>query len=647
MSFSPQFLDELKHRFTLSDIVGRQVKLIRRGREHTGLCPFHNEKTPSFTLNDQKGFYHCFGCGAHGSVFDFVMETEGLSFPEAIEKLAAEVGMEVPKPSREEMQRQEQRTSLSDVMQMCADWYFEQLTKTQAGRGAYDYIRGRGLTDQTLAGFTLGYAPNSRTALKEAMISRKITEEQLIETGMLIKPDGGGASYDRFRDRLMFPITDRQGRMIAFGGRALSKEAKAKYLNSPETVLFHKGQTLYNWATARAASYKTSQVLVVEGYMDVIALSQYGIHEAVAPLGTALTEEQITHLWQMADEPFLCFDGDNAGRRAAERAMERALPMLRAGKSLRFVFMPEGDDPDTLVQRDGKGAFEKLLDEAIPLSAMLWTTLTQNVDASTPERRAGLEKTIFMKLSDIQDEQIKKLYQQDFRNRIFEKFSNKRQSGHGGERGGYQKGGGFNKARGGFNKSGRMTDQLRGSEFGSRGRLAQTQIGKTTGKKAVLDRLEKILLMTVVNHPEILVRYEEEFALFEFTLTGFSAVQTHLLNIIGTLDAEEAEGKLKMAGCWDLVESLRADPILRRDWFIWRDAALSDAVTGFEHVLKRYYSLTEALAAYRQAERDYALDMTPENHARLVAAQEVLRESEEKTANIDHFGLESGRIRAI
>ncbi|WND01732.1 DNA primase [Temperatibacter marinus] len=640
MAFSPQFLDELKHRFTLSDLIGRSVKLVRRGREHTGCCPFHNEKTPSFTVNDVKGFYHCFGCGAHGSVFDFVMENEGLSFPEAIERLAGEAGMEVPKPSPEEMRRHEERASLTEVMQMCADWYHEQLTTTQAGRSAYEYISGRGLSDATLMRFAIGYAPNSKTALKQAMMSRNITEQQLVETGMLIKPENGGMSYDRFRDRLMFPISDRQGRMIAFGGRALSKEAKAKYLNSPETTLFHKGQTLYNWANARQSSYKSGQVLVVEGYMDVIALAQFSIEDAVAPLGTALTEEQITHLWQMTDEPFLCFDGDNAGRRAAERAMERALPMVRPGKSLRFVFMPEGDDPDTLIQREGKGAFEKFLDTATPMATMLWETLTHSVDASTPERRAGLEKTIFSKLAEIQDEQIKKLYQQDFRNRLFEKFKVQRESSP--QKGGYR-GGNFKRGGGKWGKP----DTHQASEIGSGSRLAKTQIGGLTGSGGTLDRLEKIIIATVVFHPEILVRYEESFSRFEFSIASFRPVQTHLLNIAGTLDAEEAEGKLKMAGVWDIIEVLKADPILKKDWFIWPEAALSDALTGFDHVLARYYSLTDSLASYREAERDYMAEMSEESHERFVAAQAAYRESEEKIANIDNFGLESGRIRAL
>lgn len=638
MAFTPQFLDELKQRFTLSDVVGRSVKLIRRGREYTACCPFHNEKTPSFTVNDMKGFYHCFGCGAHGSVLDFVMETQGLGFVEAVEQLAAEAGMEVPRLSAEEVQKQDQRKSLSEVMELCASWYHEQLMKTQRGRDCYTYISGRGLSDITLHDFKLGYAPDSRTALKEAMMARGVTEDQLVDTGMCIKPDDGGPIYDRFRGRLMFPITDRQARMIAFGGRALSKEAKAKYLNSPDTVLFNKGQTLYNWAMARQKAYKSGQVVVVEGYTDVIALAQAGLEEAVAPLGTALTEEQIAHLWQMADEPLLCFDGDKAGRRAAERAMDRALPMLRAGKSLRFVFMPDGDDPDTLVQREGVKAFENLLDTALPLSTMLWSSLTDNVNASTPERRAGLEKNIFIKLGDIEDAQIKKLYQQDFRTRLYEKFGDARQSAY------RQNNHTSFKGRNGY---GKQTLGLQASEFGSGQRLLKTKLGHKDGVGASMDRFEKILLATVIFHPELLVRHEDAFAEVNFTVQGFSAVQTHLLNCVGTLDPDEVESKLKMAGVWDVVEQLQADAVLKKDWFVWPEAKLSDVMTGFDHVLARYTYHVAAVKNFKEAERDYAANMTEESKQRFEAARAILHESEEKTASIDNFGLESGRMSSF
>jgi DNA primase len=634
MALSPQFLDELKHRFTLSDVVGRQVKLVRHGREHTGLCPFHNEKTPSFTVNDQKGFYHCFGCGAHGSVLDFVMGTQGLEFMEAVEMLAGEAGMDVPKQSRDQIERDKKRGTLAEVMEAVTKWYMAQL-KGQIGRAAYDYIKGRGLTDATLERFQMGYSPAARTALKDAMIARGIGEDQLIETGMLIKPEGGGPSYDRFRDRLMFPITDRQGRVIAFGGRALSKDAKAKYLNSPETTIFHKGATLYNWANARAASYDAGQVMVVEGYMDVIALAQAGIDYAVAPLGTALTEEQIAHLWHMADEPILSFDGDNAGMRAAARAVERALPMLRAGKSLRFIIMPDGEDPDSLVQKEGRQAIETLIDSANALVNVLWNNLTTGVPVDTPERRAGLEKKIFGALAEIQDENVKKLYQTEFRNRLWELFRPQRSAPQ--KRAGDSPGFQALRGQGGF----------KARKPVSTGLLGQTSIGRGRGVGPVTDRMEKLIIITLIHHPEILIKHEEEVAHLEFTYPGLDGIRDALLEkaaLAERLDHEAVithlEGRPEMV----TLQKLMNERALRDDWFAWDDAALSDALTGFEHIVSRFQHITATHAAYRQAEADYAEEMTEENHARFVAAQEAFRALEEKEADKDGYRLESGRF---
>lgn len=627
MALSPQFLDELKSRHTLSDVIGRKVKLTRKGRESTGLCPFHNEKTPSFTVNDQKGFYHCFGCGAHGSVIDFVMNTQGMTFPEAVETLAGEVGMEMPRLSREEVERQKERASLTEVMDAVTQWYQTQL-RSQVGKDALGYIQGRGLSNETITRFGLGYAPSSRSALKDAMMARDIEEDQLIETGMLIKPEDGGASYDRFRDRLMFPIADRQGRVIAFGGRALSKDAKAKYLNSPETTLFHKGATLYNWANARAASYDVGQVLVVEGYMDVIALAQYGIDYAVAPLGTALTEEQISHLWQMADEPILSFDGDNAGQRAAGRAVERALPMLRPGKSLRFMMMPPGDDPDTLVQREGRQAIESLIDSSDPLVGVLWNNLTAGVQADTPERRAGLEKKIFTKLAEIQDDNVKGLYQREFRDRLFKHFRPQRSAG----------------------PRGRMQQGGRKRLAPATGLLASTKLGRVKSSAAVTDSIQQLLVLTLVNHPEILVRHEEEVAGLVFTVPGLDGVRNALVEKAAfgeTLDREAVHAHLEGSGQMDIVRKMSADGSLKGDWFAWPEAALSDALTGFEHLLSRYQHITAAKEAYEQAEADYAAEMTDENHARFVAAQATYRALEEKEADKEGYRLESGRFSFI
>ncbi|GHF19122.1 DNA primase [Kordiimonas sediminis] len=633
MALSPQFLDELKHRFTLSDVVGRTVKLVRRGREHTGLCPFHGEKTPSFTVNDQKGFYHCFGCGAHGGVIDFVMGTEGLTFPETIEKLAGEVGMEVPKPSREQVERDKKRSSLSEVMEMVTTWYEAQL-QGAVGASALSYVRGRGLRSDTITSFRLGYAPGGRagrTHLKDAMLARGVTEDQLIETGMVIKPESGGESYDRFRDRLMFPIADRQGRIIAFGGRALSSDVKAKYLNSPETSLFHKGATLYNWANARQAAYDTGQVMVVEGYMDVIALAEAGIPYCVAPLGTALTEEQIAHLWHMADEPILSFDGDNAGRRAATRAMDRALPMLQPGKSLRFLFMPEGEDPDTLVRKEGKTVLETMIDTADPLVSVLWQSLTDGVAVDTPERRAGLEKAIFIKLADIQDENIKKLYQGEFRDRLYQLFRPQKKWTAGHEKGKYS-------PRSGHGRKGQGL---------ATGLLAKTMLGRSRGVEPVTIMIERILLLCLINHPAILLKYTEEVAALNLVDEDLGQIRNLLIQMIDdeiSLDREHVQHQISESGLAHVAGKLMQDKALKGDWFAYPEAALGDAETGFAHTMARYRHLTSARSDYLRAEAEYAADMTEENQERFFAAQQVFRALEEKEATIYGYGIESNKV---
>ncbi|HEY2110443.1 MAG TPA: DNA primase, partial [Dongiaceae bacterium] len=365
MSFTPQFLDELRQRLSLVSVISRKVRLVRRGRESTGLCPFHNEKSPSFTVSDEKGFFHCFGCGAHGDVIGFLMRSEGLSFPESVERLAREAGLALPVSSPEERQRAERQSTLVTAMETAAAWYQEQLAGS-AGRGALDYLRRRGLAEGTIARFRLGYAPEGRTALRDALTRAGVSVELAQEAGLVGKGEDG-ALFDRMRGRVIFPIADRRGRVIAFGGRILG-EGQPKYLNSPETPLFHKGRTLYGLGQALRPAKDAGEVVVAEGYMDVIALSEAGFPQAVAPLGTALTEEQIAELWRLVPEPTLCFDGDAAGERAAARAADRALPLLKPGQSLRFAMLPEGEDPDTLILAEGSAAMRALLDRALPLA---------------------------------------------------------------------------------------------------------------------------------------------------------------------------------------------------------------------------------------------------------------------------------------
>ena len=417
MAFPPGFLDELRARLSLSDVVGRKVSLKRRsGAEYAGLCPFHNEKSPSFTVNDKKGFYHCFGCGEHGDAVGFVMKTEGLSFPESVEKLAREVNLPVPRATPAERERADRAATLQQVVELAALWFQKQL-RLPAGRQGLDYLRGRGLSDAVIDDFRLGFAPDSRDGVIAALKRENVPIEKIVEAGLAIQPEDGREPYDRFRGRVMFVINDRRGRAIAFGGRVMGA-GEPKYLNSPETPLFHKGANLYCLDRARQAATKDQPVIVAEGYMDVIALHGAGFTGAVAPLGTALTEGQLGELWKLADEPYLCFDGDNAGRRAASRAAERALPLLRPGKSLRFLTLPAGEDPDSLIRTRGTDAVRRVLDLARPLSDMIWELEIEGKPADTPERRASLQRSVEQRVAEIADPMVREYYRTDMRNRL-------------------------------------------------------------------------------------------------------------------------------------------------------------------------------------------------------------------------------------
>ncbi len=360
MRFTPQFLDELRARLPVSEVVGRRVKLKKAGREWKGLSPFQQEKSPSFTVNDQKGFYHDFSSGKHGDIISFLMETEGVAFTEAVERLAAMAGVALPAVTPDAARHEQRRKTLYDVMELATKFFADTLASRNGAR-ARGYLADRGISPAVQLQFRIGYAAGERFALKEFLGAQGIPVEDMVEAGLLVAGDDIPVPYDKFRDRVMFPITDLRNRVIAFGGRALEKEVAAKYMNSPETPLFHKGDNLYNLAAARLAAHNGAALVVVEGYVDVIAMVGAGFGASVAPLGTALTENQLALLWKMADEPILCFDGDKAGQKAAWRAAEMALPHLAPGKSLRFALLPEGQDPDDLARSGGRAAIEEVI----------------------------------------------------------------------------------------------------------------------------------------------------------------------------------------------------------------------------------------------------------------------------------------------
>src|SRR6201995_4016113 len=393
MRFTPQFLEELRARLPVSEVVGKRVKLKRAGRAVKGLSPVQQEKTPSFTVNDQKQFSPDFSTGKHGNIFDFVMETEGVSFPEAVERLASMAGLPLPIATPDAARHEQHRKSLYDVMELAAKFFADTLASRNGAR-ARGYLGDRAISPQTQLQFRLGYAPPDRFALKEHLGAHGVPVADMVETGLLIGGDDIPVPFDRFRNRVMFPISDARGRVIAFGGRALEKDVAAKYLNSPETPLFHKGDNLSTLATARQAAHNGAPLIVVEGYVDVIAMVTAGFAASVAPLGTAMTENQLALLWKMADEPILCFDGDRAGQKAMGPAADLAMPHLKPGKSLRFARLPEGQDPDDLARSGGRAAIEEVISAARGLADVIWSREIEGGTYATPERRAALEARI-------------------------------------------------------------------------------------------------------------------------------------------------------------------------------------------------------------------------------------------------------------
>jgi DNA primase len=421
MAFPPGFLDELRSRVSLADLVGKRVRLTRKGREFGGLCPFHNEKTPSFYVVEDKGFFHCFGCGAHGDAIGFVMRSESLDFIEAIERLAGIAGIAVPQQTPQERERAQRQKTLLEALAAAAKFYEDRLWSPSGARGR-EYLASRGLDEETMRRFRLGWAGEDRNALRRAL-TPELPLALLLDAGLLHASDRGGEPYDFFRERVIFPIGDRAGRVIAFGGRALG-DAQPKYLNSPEHPLFEKGRVLYGLSAARVNSAREAEAggagaIVTEGYMDVIALHRAGFNTAVAPLGTALTEAHLGELWRLAPEPVLCFDGDAAGQRAALRALHRALPLLKPGHSLRFVTLPPSEDPDSLIRASGAPAFEELLRTARPLAEMLWRSELDAKSIGTPERRADLEHRVMVHAGQIADRSVQAEYRRFLRDRLF------------------------------------------------------------------------------------------------------------------------------------------------------------------------------------------------------------------------------------
>jgi len=601
MALSPQFLDELRGRVGLVDVIARRVKLQRKGREHLGLCPFHSEKTPSFTVSEDKGFFHCFGCGAHGDVIGFVMRSEHLSFPEAVERLAAQAGLAVPQSSPAERAKAERRKTLASALEAACAFYEKQL-RAPAGREALDYLHRRGLDDVTIARFRLGWAPQG-SALKSQLAREGYAEAMLVEAGLLGHSEERDETFDYFRGRVMFPISDARGRIVAFGGRVLD-DAKPKYINSREGELFHKGRMLYGLAHARRAAREGGELVVVEGYMDVIALHQAGFNFAVAPLGTALTEAQLDELWRLVEEPILCFDGDAAGERAAARTVERALPLLKPGKSLRFVRLPAGEDPDSLVRHRGAEAMRDLFARARPLIDLVWEGLAAARDGKTPERRAWLRREIERTAGRVKDLAIRKDYDRMLRDRYWQ-------------------------------------------AFGSRGVKGGSAPGPDSGLaspgnvEVLLDRQFQGLVATLVNHPALLDELGELLVTLDLPSRDLERLRQAILETWAPdIDSETLKNHLRTLGCGAALDRVLSEDVYVAAPFAGPGRAPDVVAREWRH---SYHLLLERRTRRDQdeAERAHAEGMSEQTRARFEALRRQ-RDSDMKHAmdlDRDDLGL--------
>ena len=529
-NFTPEFMEELRARLSIEEVIGRRVNLIRRGREYVGLSPFQKEKTPSFTVVPDKGFYHCFSSGEHGDIIDFVMKTEGLSFPEAVERLAAEAGLEVPVDSPEERERARRRHSLLEVMEAaCA--FFERTLRMPEGKTGLDYLTGRGLAPETIQRFRLGFAPDSRGALKAALGRDGISEDLMRAAGLVKRPEDGRPDFDYFRGRVMFPITDRRGRVIAFGGRILG-DGQPKYLNSPETPLFAKGRVLFGLAQALPAARREGTIVVTEGYMDVIALHQAGFETAVAPLGTAVTEEQITALWRVVREPIICFDMDSAGQRAMGRVIDRALPILKPGYGLRFAGLVPGEDPDSQIRRYGHEFMANAFKRSRSILDVLWELETGGRTHLGVEHRAALTRRFEECARKIKDPVLRSHFMRGFKDRL------------------WQQGAGGNRA---------------GKGRGAAAAVQRQTLGQASERFDAEYRVQQILIALMVNHSWLFDEVGEALGRMSFADAALDGLRQGLVSILGAepeLEPEALREAIRARGQGTPLDRVLTDPLV-------------------------------------------------------------------------------------
>jgi DNA primase len=626
MRFPPDFLDEIRARLPVSAVVARKVRLKKQGREWRGLSPFTAEKTPSFYANDQKMRWFDFSAGKNGNIFDFVMETEGLSFPEAVERLAADAGLPLPAVSREDEARDARRATVLDAMELAVGFFEAQLAG-RANMQARAYLAGRGLADATAADFRLGYAPREKFALRDHLAAKGVDRDTMIEGGLLVHGEGIEVPYDRFRERIMFPICDRSGRVIAFGGRALDPSAPAKYLNSPETPLFHKGACLYNHHRARQPAHEKSRVIAVEGYVDVIAMTAAGFPETVAPLGTALTADQCELLWRLAEAPVLCFDGDSAGRKAAHRAIDTALPLIGDSRTLRFALLPDGLDPDDLARNGGAAAIAGVLDQAKPLVDVLWVRETTGQPLDTPEQRRGLERRLDEAIRPIGDPALRRHYEDIFRTRTAEAFGRNRAVSRPGTAPRFRPQG---------RPSGGPATAPAVSEALARSSLFST--------RAAISPREAFILLCLMTHPPLIAAHAEAIADLSFASPELARLAQVLLKTaeIDDPDAATVTEALRREGLAPLREKLARLVGSARLRIAEGAAGALDAAASLRQALALQRKATALHSDLRAAEAEHASDPTDRTFQTLKDIKAQLSSTEGTEAALDQFGDLSG-----
>ncbi|HJZ31618.1 MAG TPA: DNA primase [Hyphomicrobiaceae bacterium] len=610
MRFPPSLLDEIRARLPVSHVVARKVSLKRAGRELKGLSPFKQEKTPSFFVNDHKGSWFDFSSGQNGDIFKFVMLTEGWSFPEAVERLAEQAGVTLPQPSAAEAQRDDERGRLLALMEACCRFFQAQLAASP-GVEARRYLERRGLSPEAIARFRLGYAPASKSALKEHLAKAGFGGAEMTASGMQISGADIPVAYDRFRHRVIFPITDLKGRVIAFGGRALAADASAKYLNSPDTPLFHKGRVLFNAANARGPAFDRGQIILVEGYMDVIALAEAGFAQTVAPLGTALTEEQLELLWRLAPVPVLCFDGDAAGRNAAFRAVETVLPHLKPGHSVQFALLPDGLDPDELIRQHGPGAFAEVLERTRPLFDVLIEREERRGETATPEARASFDARLKAQVGRIADGGVRAHYERELREILWRR--------------------GQQLARAGARSPGRRPDAaaghrrnnlepdwrlaVRSSERLRLGGLPRAAVAREAAVRsnALAERVlpvparEALLMATLLNHPWLMEEHCEMVAQLPLSAAPLARLRDALLGLFSQgspLDSAQLRTQLSAIGLDSVVAAVGRAITHKGDKFAEPGTAAAQVEAGWLHALAMHKSQTELKRHLKGLETD-------------------------------------------